>query len=106
MAHEYNDAYKYAPDEVKQLIDKFRALPEDEKDKKPLLYYIIGTGTPKYKMEKADSDYIDESKTKGQSCGNCEFAYYKPAKKKFICSQVRGEITKPAWCRLYKKGSM
>lgn len=99
----YEDAYESAPPEVRDAIERWREeVPDDEKSERPLLYWILGTGTPDYKMPKDMSQYTDKSEIEGQRCGNCEFAYFKLSNKKYICSQVRGKIRPAGWCKLWK----
>jgi hypothetical protein len=100
----YPDAGVNAPEPIKQLIDRFRALPEDERDNKPLLYWLLGSGTPHYKMSKYDSKYTGHSQVEDETCENCQFIYYGLARKRFICSQISGPIEKEGWCRLWKTG--
>lgn len=100
--YKYSKAYKNARDKVKEAIEEFRNLSKEEKQDIPLLYWLLGTGTPAYKMSKVDAAY--QSKPRGhQKCGNCEFAYKKLANDKFICSWMRGKIELDGWCRLWVK---
>jgi len=101
---EYPEALEQAPDDVKRAIEAFHAMSDAEKENTPLLYYLLGQGTPAFKMSKEDSHYINRSSNK-QKCGNCEFAYQKVVNEKFICSQIEGEIQPEAWCRLWEKGN-
>ena len=102
MPYEYEDAGKNASEELKKLIEEFRGLPEEDKSEKPLLYHILQSGTPPYKMSKGDSKYTDETKIESQDCENCEFIYLKLANKKYICSQIRGRVQLGGWCKLWK----
>jgi len=102
MDNMYPDAGKNAPEEVKKVINEFRELPDDQRDE-VLLYHILGSGTPPYKMSKEDSQYVDDSGS-DNTCGNCEFIYLKLANKKHICSQIRGRIQPSGWCKLYVPG--
>jgi hypothetical protein len=98
---EYSEAYDLAPLETKKLIDKFLKESESLKSKKPLLYYILGSGTPPYKMSKKTSLYVN--KTKGQKkCSNCIFTFIKYVENKPICSQIRGTISLDGWCKLWE----
>ena len=97
----YSNAGKNAPPGVKTSINMFHKLPVDDKKELPLLYYILGSGTPDYKMSKVDSDYTNKS-TGEQNCGNCEFAYKKVKTGKYICSQISGKIELGGWCRLWE----
>lgn len=92
-----------AQPEVKKAVERWRSLPEEERARIPLLYWLLGSGTPPYKMDKADAEYQEGPKGK-QKCGNCLFAYQNATNGRFICSQVRGHIEPRAWCRLWKKG--
>ncbi len=97
---QYKEAYEVAPDETKKAIETFMAKPKKFRDGKPLLYYVLGSGTPPYKMSKKDSLYVDRSK-KPQNCANCIFTYIKYVDKKVICSQIRGTIKLGGWCKLW-----
>lgn len=98
----YEDTGANAPKGVQVEIEKWKRLPDEEKAAKPLLYHLLGSGTPPYKMDPAEADYKEKSEVKGEACGNCEFTYLKISNKKFICSQISGHITPAAWCRLWK----
>ena len=99
---QYIQAYKSAPAETKRAIVKFMQLPEKERQNKPLLYFILGAGTPPYKMDKASSKYVSVSKHPTQDCENCIFAFQNVVKQNFICSQIRGDIEPDGWCKLWK----
>lgn len=95
----YPDAGEDAPPGVQQEIDRFRSMPPEDRDR-PLLYYLLGEGTPDYKMSKEDAEYQEEPKG-DQKCGNCEFAYKKVVRNQFICSKVEGDIKPEAWCKFW-----
>lgn len=97
----YPDAGERAQPEVQQAIERFRKLSDEEKENKVLLYWLLGEGTPDYKMAPDDAAYQDSPQGK-QKCANCEFAYKKVVKDQFICSQISGDIAPEAWCRLWK----
>lgn len=97
---QYQEAYEKAPKETKRVIESFQAMPKSFKDKKPLLYYILGSGTPPYKMSKEASAYVDKASGK-QNCGNCIFAFQSVVKKNVICSQIRGNVKLAGWCKLW-----
>jgi len=101
--YDYPQAGIDAPPGVKQEIEKFRNLPDKQKARKPLLYYLLGAGTPDYKMSKNDSKYTDKSEVSGRTCGNCKFAYGVVGESRFICSQISGDIKLEGWCKLWKK---
>lgn len=94
----YKDAYDAAPPETQEAIQA--ALERKDPDT-PLLYELLGSGTPPFKMPQDAADYTDESPKDEQACQNCEF-FYVGADGKGICSQVRGEVVGPGWCRLWQ----
>lgn len=104
----YPEAGKNAPSEVKEAVERLKN--SEEAYETPLLYLILGSGTPPYKMSKEDSSYTDKSGSEEQTCGNCQFAYTKSytlmeGQEPFhICSKIRGEIKLPGWCRHWMKG--
>ena len=107
--YSYLKAGEGAQPGVKEAIKDFKELSDEEKSKTPLLYWLLGTGTPEYKMSKLDSDYADETPAKGQTCDNCEYAYTKTitipsGDPDVICSQVTGRVQEKGWCRLWVKG--
>jgi hypothetical protein len=95
----YPDAGKSAPPGVKREVARLKPRASG---KTPLLYLLLGDGTPAYKMSKADAAYVDKSKAKDQVCGNCRFIFTHPPTGETICSQVRGAIKPAGWCRLWK----
>ncbi len=97
---QYQEAYDKAPKETKRVIESFQRETKALRDKKPLLYYILGSGTPPYKMSKEDSKYVDKASGK-QNCGNCIFTFQNYVKKTYICSQIRGTIKLGGWCKLW-----
>lgn len=100
---DYNDARETVSPSVQTEIEKFDALSDEEKANKPLLYHLLGQGTPAFKMDKKDAEYVDKSTVKDQACANCRFAYKKVVEDdRFICSQIRGTIRPEGWCRLWK----
>jgi hypothetical protein len=100
--YQYPEAGENAPDLIQQAIQRFHEeVPDDRKEDTPLLYWLLGDGTPSYKMSKPDSDYAEEPKGE-QKCGNCEYAYQEVVTGKLICSKVRGEIKLEHWCRLWE----
>jgi len=100
----YEEAGKNAPPAVQQAIQEFHKLPDSVKKNTPLLYYILGAGTPDYKMSQEDTEYTDKSSNPDMTCANCEFAYQKVINKKFICSQIRDHIQPAGWCNQWVKG--
>lgn len=98
---EYKDAREAAPAGIRDEIERFDQMSDEYKQGRALLYHILGTGTPDYKMDPADADYVDKAKSE-QNCLNCRFAYHQPKRDAYICSQIRGRIRPEAWCRLWK----
>lgn len=94
----YAGAGEGAPESVQQAIEDFHKLPESIKETTPLLYYILGSGTPPYKMTREDSEYTDKSQVDKHTCGNCTFTFRHVASKAYICSQIRDEIVPAGWC--------
>ena len=101
MEEQYKEAYERAPQETKRAIEKFMSLPANVRANKPLLYYVLGSGTPSYKMSKRDSKYVDVAKGR-EKCSNCIFTYIKYVDNTPICSQIRGTIALGGWCKLWK----
>ena len=99
----YRNAGIQANEYVKQAIQEFRKLPLIQRAKKPLLYWLLGSGTPPYKMSKRDSNYLERT-VKGQNCGNCRFTFQRYVNKEFICSQIQGNVKLNHWCRLWVSG--
>lgn len=100
----YQDTGENAQPEVQQAIQRWKELPETQRLETPLLYWLLGSGTPEYKMDRGEAKYVEESEVEGQNCKNCHFAYLHLANKRFICSQMTGPIKPQAWCRLWEKG--
>jgi hypothetical protein len=104
-----NDDYLYpkagvnANPYVKKAIRQFRMLPNDVKENKPLLYWLLGSGTPPYKMSKKDSQYQGKP-YRGQNCANCRFTFMRLVNKELICSQIEGNVKLDHWCKLWMSG--
>lgn len=93
-----------AQPEVQKAVERFRKLPLIERDEKPLLYWLLGSGTPEYKAAPKDAEYMEDSKVEEQKCGNCRFAYKKVIlDDHYICSQIRGPIRPAGWCKWWTK---
>lgn len=90
---------------VKEAVKDFHKLPQRQKERRPLLYHVLQSGTPEWKMSKEDSQYADISPAEGQYCGNCRFAYEKVVQPgRYICSKIRGTIQPEGWCKLWIGG--
>ena len=85
---------------IKKAIKEFHKLPNEAKENKPLLYWLLGSGTPPYKMSKKDSEYQGKP-FRGQNCGNCRFTFMRWTNKELICSQIAGNIELDHWCKLW-----
>ena len=99
----YGLAGKQAPFEVREAIARWRKFPKKKRDSKPLLYWLLGSGTPPYKMTKKDSNYKGKS-YRGQNCGNCRYTFRRHVNDELICSQIRGNVELNHWCRLWVSG--
>lgn len=104
-SNEYKGVGKNAPLLVRKAIEEFKRLPENVRSKKPLLYWLLGSGsgTPPYKMSKKDSNYVGKP-VNGMKCGNCRFTFKRHLNDELICSQIRGNIELDHWCRLWVGG--
>tara|TARA_Y100000310_G_C20351248_1_gene654465 strand:+ start:40 stop:423 length:384 start_codon:yes stop_codon:yes gene_type:complete len=90
---------------VVEAVEEFRELPPKVQSRLPLLYWLLGDGTSPYKMSKEDAAYGPPPPEKrSEVCGNCRFAYARVINGQLICSQVDGQISYPAWCRLWRGG--
>lgn len=93
-----------AQPEVRQAVERWRNEemddPDDTRHTTPLLYWLLGSGTPPYKMSKEDAAY-QGSPNAGERCADCEYAYEEVATGAVICSQMRGRISLDGWCRLF-----
>jgi hypothetical protein len=99
----YPKAGENAPLEVRKAVAMWRKMPKKKRDSKPLLYWLLGSGTPPYKMTKKDSNYIGKS-VKGMNCGNCRYTFRRHVNDELICSQIEGNIELGHWCRLWVSG--
>jgi hypothetical protein len=77
------------------------AAPGIEKTQVPMLYALLGSGTPPLKMAREDAAYQEEPHASGQRCSNCSSAYKNAVSGDTVCSQVSGSIEPEAWCRLW-----
>lgn len=98
----YPEAGRYAQPEIKEAIQRFRALPFKQRAELPLLWWLLNDSTQSFKMTKEESEYIEVAETGTQRCSNCDFAYFSVRFKVYICSQIHGEIRPSGWCRLWE----
>jgi len=103
---EYPEAGIDASPGVKQDIQAFRRLPVIQRQGVPLLYYLLGSGTPPYKMDAVESAYQDEPKRvlliAEQNCANCSASYIHAKSGNWICDQISPFIAPQGWCRLWR----
>lgn len=100
--HLYRDIERRAKrlvPEMRAAIQKFRSLPLEERKKQPLLYWLLGTGTPAYKADKQEAGYVDETNISTQYCANCIHMYHNVLTKKNICAYIEGEVEPRGWCK-------
>jgi hypothetical protein len=104
MPFQYPEAGLRAQPEVKAAIRRWRhSVGQGIKQDMPLLYWLLGSGTPPYKMSKRDSHYGPPPHyVSRQRCDNCTFAYVGVTTERFICSQIEGTIEPKLWCRLWR----
>lgn len=93
-----------AQPEVREAVERWRREemddPDDTRHTTPLLYWLLGDGTPPYKMSQEDADYRPEP-SGDERCANCEYFYEEVATGEHICSQIRGAVEPGGWCRLH-----
>mgnify|MGYP003140310448 CR=1 FL=1 len=99
---QYRKAFDNAPVEIKERILEFQQLPIEERKRLPLLWFVLNQSTAPFKMSKAVANYVDINQGSKENCGNCMYQYLRTYNKKYICSQMRGEINPQGWCKLWK----
>jgi len=101
--YEYPDAPPdEAQPEVSQAVDRFREeIPEEVKSEEALLYWLLGTSTPAYKMSKEDAGYQSTPNEGSEYCGSCEYLYQSNETGNLICSKIAGPVDWMGWCRLW-----
>ena len=101
MVEGYPDLpFDETPEEVVNWLHRTNPDYDPAEEDDALLYQLLGSGTPPWKMSKEDSDY--KSEPEGDAyCGNCEYTWYSNETGNLICSKVRGEIDWEGWCRLW-----
>ncbi len=101
MANDYPQAGQPpAQPEIQQAVRRFRSLPIAEQARIPLLYWLLGSGTPPYKMAPGEAGYVNPS-TGAQTCANCAHAWQNPSTGVLICAMIRDPIVPAAWCRFW-----
>ena len=90
-----------APEGVREAVEVWREeVPDAVKYEVPLLYWLLGAGTPDYKMPKDAAGYV-ERPVDGMRCDNCEY-YYEAPDGSAVCSQVRGDVEADHYCDLWE----
>lgn len=97
----YPQAGVSAQPEVQYAIERFRQKPDRERAQLPLLYWLIGSSTPPYKMSKPDAKYVDPSPV-AQKCENCRHSWASVKHGFHICALITGRIEGSATCRLWE----
>lgn len=97
----YEGVEKTARPGVQEEIRKFRELSMEERSQIPLWAWLLGAGTPPFKMTKVEAAYVEESPYES-NCANCRHAYTQHTSGVMICNWMRGEIKPEAWCRVWK----
>ena len=96
------DAPEQYPDiPLEEVHEGVREAIQDYKEsgsERPLLYWLLKTGTPAYKMSKEESGYTAEAQDPRYSCATCEFLYTETTTGKHVCSQIRGYVEPEGWC--------
>ena len=91
-----------AQPEVQRAVRRFRSLPVAQQERVPLLYWLLGSGTPPYKMAPEDANYVDPGENPEQTCANCAHAWQNPGTGIMICAMIEGPIAPAAWCRFWE----
>jgi hypothetical protein len=100
LINDYRGAVERSPKWIRIAFSIFLRLPNKLVLNTPFLYFVLGQGTPAFKMEQNTADY-GLSQVHGQSCGNCIYSYTNNVEEKNICSQIRGQIHGRMWCKLW-----
>jgi len=93
-----------APEAVEFLDRMEREGYDPSEEDEALLYELLGTGTPEWKMSKEDADYKQEPEG-SEICANCQY-YYVGTDGEGVCSKVRGQVYAEHWCRLWDAGDV
>ena len=88
-----------APAPVRALVAAVRRLPERKRGAMALWARLLGpAGTPPYKLDPRDVEYVARSGPRGQRCKNCQRFYVHAPTGTGICDAVRGKIYAEDWC--------
>jgi hypothetical protein len=99
----YPKADQYAQPEIKAAVARFRELPLEEREKLPLLWWLLNDTTQAFKPSKKESLYTDFARTGTQRCDNCSYSYLNIHHRVYICSQIRGCIKMTGWCKYWER---
>jgi hypothetical protein len=104
MENNYEGALKNSPEWIKKAYKEYEKMGQEYMDKTPFLWFVLGDkkGTPPYKMTKKQSKYIDPTPYPNLRCDNCRYYYYQPLRKLGVCSWVRGDVDRDAFCKFWK----
>jgi len=97
----YPEAGRNAPFGVQQEIAAFREQSAEQRASMPLLYWLLGSGTPDFKQSACDSAYRDRPNGQ-QTCVNCRFLFQEVKTKRLVCSQIAPYVSQKGWCRLWQ----
>jgi hypothetical protein len=86
----YPSAGQFAPPEIKAWIAKWKKLPEVVRGTTPLLYALLGDGTPLFKLDKSDAAYTDD--TTGLAVGAGEDVMKHPRKPDIVVPGTRPDV--------------
>jgi hypothetical protein len=103
---DYEEARELGQPEVQEAVERYLAIPQEQRSEHVLLWWLLGSGTPPYKMSQEQAEYADGAGTVEQACLNCDFFYQKVPTGEYVCSQMRGPIEPGGWCNQWKLASV
>lgn len=104
VASLYPNAGENAQPEVKAAIKRFNEMSAAEQSEYVLLDWLLGEGTPDYKMPPKPAVYMDKSTVSGQRCDNCILSYQNLVSGRYICSEINPDIKPAGWCKWWNRG--
>jgi hypothetical protein len=100
------------------MIDAWRQRSLEERKSRPLLYAILGDGTPLFKFDPEDIAYTEATEglregfgkdgpdttgyKLGQACGNCRSLFIHKTSGVRICDQMKVTVREKAWCNRWE----
>ena len=105
--NQYKGIEKGLDSKLIDLINEYRDLSEEEKEKQPLLWWLLKKSTAYYKFRKEVADYIDKSQNPDTICGNCTRLYEHITSRTYICDWVgfddkgNDNIAFDGWCKYW-----